>query len=72
MIFIRRTNDQGEVLLLGHTLPLDATRPHRRVRGEVHLTREAITGFKLRRREPHDQPQIKSRPYKPLNNHQKH
>ena len=65
MIYIRRTNDRGEVSLLGHTFPLDATWPHRLVRCEVDLTREKITSFKLRRREPLDHPKIKTIDYKP-------
>lgn len=71
VIFIRRTNDQGAVSLLGHTFPLDATWPHRLVRCEVNLTRGEITCFKLRRREPHDHPKIKTIDYKPSNKHRK-
>ena len=69
VIFIRRTNDQGAVGLLGHTFPLDATWPHRLIRCEVHLTRGEITCFKLRRREPHDHPKIKTIDYKPQPKH---
>jgi len=65
VIYIRRTNDRGEVSLLGHTFPLDTTWPHRLVRCEVDHTRGKITSFKLRRREPHDHPKIKSIDYKP-------
>ena len=65
VIYIRRTNDRGAVSLLGHTLALDATWPHRLVRCEVDLTRGKITCFKLRRREPHDHPKIKTIDYKP-------
>lgn len=71
VIFIRRTNDQGAVSLLGHSFPLDATWPHRLVRCEVDLTRGEITCFKLRRREPHDHPKIKTINYKPQNKHRK-
>ncbi len=71
VIFIRRTNDQGAVSLLGHSFPLDATWPHRLVRCEVDLTRGEITCFKLRRREPHDHPKIKTIDYKPKNKHRK-
>ena len=67
VIYIRRTNDHGEVSLLGHTFPLDATWPHRLVRCEVDLTPGKITSFKLRRREPHDHPKIKTIDYKPQN-----
>ena len=71
VIFIRRTNDQGAVTLLGHTFPLDTTWPHRLVRCEVNLTRGEITCFKLRRREPHDHPKVKTIDYKPTNKHRK-
>ncbi len=67
VIYIRRTNDHGEISLLGHTFPLDATWPHRLVRCEVDLTHGKITSFKLRRREPHDHPKIKTIDYKPQN-----
>lgn len=71
VIFIRRTNDQGAVSLLGHTFPLDATWPHRLVRCEVDLTQGQINCFKLRRREPHHHPKIKTIDYTPQNKHQK-
>ena len=71
VIFIRRTNDQEAVSLLGHTFPLDATWSHRLVRCEVNLTRGEITCFKLRRREPHNHPKIKTIDYKPINKHRK-
>jgi len=71
VIFIRRTNDQGAVSLLGHSFPLDATWPHRLVRCEVDLTRGEITCFKLRRREPHDHSKIKTIDYKPPHKHRK-
>ena len=70
MIYIRRTNDHGEVSLLGHTFPLDVTWLHRLIRGEVDLTQGKITSFKLRRREPHEHPKIKTIDYKPQTKHQ--
>jgi len=63
VIYLRRTNDQGAVSLLGHTFPLEATWPHRLVRCEVDLTHGKMTFFKLRRREPHDHPKIKTIDY---------
>lgn len=71
VIFIRRTNDHGAVSLLGHTFPLDTTWPHRLVRCEVDLTQGKITCFKLRRREPHLHPKIKSIDYTAPNKHRK-
>jgi hypothetical protein len=70
VIYIRRTNDHGEVSLLGHTFPLDVTWLHRLIRCEVDLTQGKITSFKLRRREPHEHPKIKTIDYKPQTKHQ--
>jgi hypothetical protein len=55
-IFLRRTNDAGAVAVLGHTIPLDSLWPSRLVRCEVNFDAHVIRFFRLRRREPLDQP----------------
>ena len=56
MIYLRRTNAQGEVTLLGRTWAVSAVWPNRLVRCEVNLGTDKIHFFRLRRREPADQP----------------
>ncbi len=63
LIFLRRTDDHGGVRLLGHAFSLDPLWPHRLVRCEVHLDAGVIQFYRLRRREPTDQPLICERPY---------
>lgn len=63
VIFLRRTNDRGAVALLGHTFPLDPLWPHRLVRCDVHLDAGYIHFYRLRRRDPADQPLIQEVPY---------
>lgn len=63
MIFLRRTNDRGEVQLLGHTFLVAPTWVHRLVRAEVHLAAERIAFYTLRRRDPSDQPLLCTVPY---------
>jgi hypothetical protein len=63
VIFIRRTNDKGEVELRGHKVHVDSNWVHRLVRAEVDLTAEQIRIFALRRREPVQQPQLKAVAY---------
>jgi hypothetical protein len=65
VIFLRRTNEQGEAELLGRRWPVDPLWPHRLVRAEVDLTQSEIRFYRLRRREPGQQPLIKTVPYKP-------
>jgi transposase len=63
VIFLRRTNDHGQVRLLGHTFPVDPLWPHRLVRSEVDLDSNAIRFYALRRREPTLQPLLAQVPY---------
>jgi hypothetical protein len=58
MIYLRRTDEQGHVHLLGHRIPVDPLCSHRLVRCEIHLDRESIQCFALRRRDPTDQPML--------------
>ena len=63
MIFLRRTNDRGEVQLLGNTYLVAQTWVHRLVRAEVHLDAERIDFYPLRRRDPSAQPLLGTAPY---------
>jgi hypothetical protein len=60
VIFLRRTNDRGEAELLGHRFLVDALWPHRLIRAEVDLTHQRIRFYRLRRREPNQQPLLKT------------
>jgi hypothetical protein len=63
IIFLRRTNDRGDVQLLGHTYPVASTWVHRLVRAEMLLASERIDFYTLRRRDPSDQPLLGTVPY---------
>lgn len=56
MIFLRRTNDHGDLHLLGRTYPVSPIWVHRLVRAELHLAAGRIDFYALRRRDPSDQP----------------
>lgn len=64
VIFIRRTNDKGHVQLLGHDYHVNDTWCHRLVRCNVDLTAGRIRIYRLRRREPTQQPLLKTIRYK--------
>ena len=63
IIFLRRTNAQGIVELLGHRFEVDVSWPHRLVRAEVDLDAGRIRFFALRRREPNHQPLLREVAY---------
>lgn len=63
IIYIRRTNDQGRISVLGHTFAVDRHWLHRLVRAEVDLNTDRLRVFALRRRESTDQPLLKELPY---------
>jgi transposase len=58
LIYLRRSNGNSEVILLGRTWPLGQVWPNRLVRCEVDLDKNKIRFFTLRRKEPRCQPQI--------------
>jgi len=58
LVYLRRSNPQSEVTLLGKPWPLGQVWPNRLVRGEVDLDSEKIRFFTLRRKDPTSQPQI--------------
>lgn len=63
VVFLRRTNAVGAVTVLGHVYLLDALWPHRLVRCVVDFERRQIRFYRLRRRQPDDQPLVREVPY---------
>lgn len=63
IVFLRRTDDQGRASVLGHLFSVDRHWLHRLVRAEADLDEKIIRFFALRRRDPTDQPLLKSVPY---------
>ncbi len=63
LVFLRRTNANGEATLLGHTFFVDRYWCSRLVRAHVDLSKESIRFHALRRRQPHYQPLLKEVPY---------
>lgn len=60
LIYLRRTDENGNVHLLGQRFPVDSLWLHRLVRAEVNLDSAQIHFYALRRREPSWQPQLAS------------
>jgi hypothetical protein len=58
LVSLRRSNGASQVALFGQTWPLREVWPHRLVRAEVDLENDTIRFFRLRRRDPANQPQI--------------
>ena len=58
LVYLRRSNPNSEIALLGETWPLGQVWPNRLVRCEVDLDKNKIRFFTLRRKEPTSQPQI--------------
>lgn len=63
VMFLRRTDEQGYVSVLGHRLLASKIWCHRLVRVEVDLTRGKVHVYSLRRREPNSQPLLKTHHY---------
>jgi hypothetical protein len=63
LVFLRRTNEAGEVSVLGHRYPVDPLRIRRLVRVELDLRDRAIRAFALSRREPSVQPLLAEMAY---------
>ena len=64
LVYLRRTDEQGAVELLGRRFAVDATWPNRLVRAEVHLDAGRIRFYALRRREPEQQPLLREVAYR--------
>jgi hypothetical protein len=63
LIYLRRTTDKGALTLLGHCWEIDPLWQHRLVRSEIDLKASQIRFYRLRRREPSQQPLIKTVSY---------
>ena len=64
LIYLRRTNEGGSVKLLGHRWQVDPLWSHRLLRCHVDLSQHRIDFYRLRRREPTEQPLIKTLTYR--------
>lgn len=62
-IFIRRTDEAGRIRLIGRTHRIDPKWPNRLVRAEVDFDQQVIRCYSLRRRDPEDQPLLRTIPY---------
>lgn len=63
IIYLRRTDENGAVRILGHTWKVDPLWPHRLLRCHVDLTEHRIDFYRLRRRAPEDQPHVTTLEY---------
>jgi transposase-like protein len=63
LIYLRRTDAQGAVSVLGHSFTVDRHWLHRLVRAEVDLDAAVVRFHALRRRDPTDQPLLQQTPY---------
>ena len=63
MIYRRRSDDNGNVHLLGKSFPVDQHWLHRLVRCDVDFTHQCIRFYALRRRDPDCQPLLCELPY---------
>lgn len=63
IIYLRRTSESGNVKVLGRSFSIDPLWPHRLVRCEVDLDASQIRCYRLRRRDPSDQPLIATLSY---------
>ena len=63
LIYLRRTDGQGGVEVLGQRWQVPGTWPHRLVRVEVDLSHDRLRFYTLRRREPKNHPRVLEVPY---------
>jgi hypothetical protein len=63
VVFLRRTDEQGRVEVLGRPWCVAPTWPHRLVRAEVDLSGQRLRFYALRRRDPGTQPLLREEPY---------
>jgi transposase len=64
LVYLRRSNPNSEVALLGEAWPLGQVWPNRLVRCEVDLDQDKIRFFTLRRKDPTSQPLIREVDYR--------
>jgi putative transposase len=63
MVFIRRTRDDGSAVVLGRRYPVDPAWPNRLVRADLDIDARRLRVFRLRRREPFEQPLLADIPF---------
>lgn len=63
MVFVRRTDDHGQLEVLGRPYLADAHWSHRLVRAEVHFQEAKIRLYALRRSQPQEQPLLSEHAY---------
>ncbi len=63
LVYLRRTTGDGAARLLGHTFPVDRHWAHRLVRAEVTLPAGPLRFYRLRRRDPMNQPLLREVDY---------
>lgn len=63
VVYLRRTSEHGTLKLLGHLWSVDPLWGQRLVRCEVDLDHHLIRFYRLRRREPAQQPLLNTLPY---------
>jgi helix-turn-helix protein len=63
IIFVRRSDENGKVHLLGRSFRITEHWVHRLIRCEVDFTRQRLRFYALRRRDPNDQPLLCELPY---------
>ncbi|MBI2925728.1 MAG: hypothetical protein HYY24_08495 [Verrucomicrobia bacterium] len=64
ILYVRRTDEAGAVRVLGHRWVVQRPWCHRLVRAEVDLDQDQIRFYTLRRREPTEQPLVKTVHYR--------
>jgi hypothetical protein len=64
MIYLRRSDDQGDVSLLAQSFHVAEHWPHRLVRCEVDFTHQRTRFYAMRRRDPNHQPLLQELPYR--------
>jgi len=60
IVYLRRADPQGIVQLLGHAIPVSPNWPHRLVRCELAVSTGLLMIYALRRRDPTDQPLLRT------------
>ena len=63
IVYVRRTDEQGSVHLLGRRFVVDTLWPRRLVRCELILEQGLLRCYRLRRRDPSDQPLVREIAY---------
>jgi putative transposase len=63
IIYIRRTDDQGCLIVLGNKIEVSANWKHRLVRCEIDIDQKQMRLFALRRSDPINQPMLLQTPY---------